>query len=292
MSVRITGLAPSALPTAAAIRPIGPAPVTTRLCPATSPPRTSRPYIAVPAVTINVATSSLSLLGHANQRVDVVDGVLREAAVGRKSVRAVTLVEFAVVASVVEAGGVHPLAAALAAAAPGMDFDGDALADGKLVDVGPRATIVPMYSWPGVKFLLNGGSPPMSAGGPWQITSRSVAQMAVASMRTSTSATPGLGTGLSIKRQLAGIAQDPGLHRSGIRNPASGMTSTPADSELERSSWLLDRRQSYRRGNCEKPLQFPRFGALGGRCPVTILAGCTILWRLHWEYPKPHRNRG
>src|SRR4029077_12338885 len=59
--------------------------------------------------------------------------------------------------------------------------------------------MVPMYSWPGVKFLLNGGPPPIVAGRPWLITSRSVAQMAVASIRTSTSATPGLGTNLSTR---------------------------------------------------------------------------------------------
>src|SRR6266850_7566811 len=70
--------------------------------------------------------------------------------------------------------------------------------------VGPTSTIVPMYSWPGVKFLLNGGSPPIMAGGPWLMTSRSVAQMAVASTRTSTSATPGAGTGLLIRLNWPG----------------------------------------------------------------------------------------
>ena len=62
---------------------------------------------------------------------------------------------------------------------------------------GPSATIVPMYSWPGVKFLLNGSPPSISAGGPLAITSRSVAQIATASMRTRTSARPGTGTGFS-----------------------------------------------------------------------------------------------
>src|SRR5262245_5467913 len=70
--------------------------------------------------------------------------------------------------------------------------------------VGPSPTIVPMYSWPGVKFLLNGGSPPMTAGGPWPITSRSVAQIATASIRMSTSATPGMGTGLSTRLSWPG----------------------------------------------------------------------------------------
>ena len=31
---------------------------------------------------------------------------------------------------------------------------------------GPSATTVPMYSWPGVKFLLNGMPPRIEAGGP------------------------------------------------------------------------------------------------------------------------------
>ncbi len=49
---------------------------------------------------------------------------------------------------------------------------------------GPRAATVPMYSWPGVKFLLNGAPPWMRAGGPTEITSRSVAQIATATGRT------------------------------------------------------------------------------------------------------------
>src|SRR5688572_18493025 len=56
-----------------------------------------------------------------------------------------------------------------------------------------------MYSCPGVKFLLNGGPPATIAGGPWLITSRSLAQIAHASTRTSTSAGPGWGTGLSAR---------------------------------------------------------------------------------------------
>ena len=31
---------------------------------------------------------------------------------------------------------------------------------------GPSATTVPIYSWPGVKFLLNGMPPRIDAGGP------------------------------------------------------------------------------------------------------------------------------
>src|SRR6185295_979742 len=63
---------------------------------------------------------------------------------------------------------------------------------------GPSAATVPIYSWPGVQFLLNGMPPWMEAGGPCQMISRSVAQIATASMRTSTSARFGTGTGLSV----------------------------------------------------------------------------------------------
>ena len=59
-----------------------------------------------------------------------------------------------------------PCAAALALAAAGVDFDRDALADLNSSTPGPSATTVPMYSWPGVKFLLNGRPPWISAGGP------------------------------------------------------------------------------------------------------------------------------
>src|SRR5262244_3606451 len=63
---------------------------------------------------------------------------------------------------------------------------------------GPSATTVPIYSCPGVQFLLNGGPPSIIAGGPCQMFSRSVAQIATASMRTSTSAFPGTGTGFCL----------------------------------------------------------------------------------------------
>jgi len=56
--LKITGEAPSAFATATPSRPMGPGPVTTTLSPATSPPNSVRPYIAVPAVTTSVASSS------------------------------------------------------------------------------------------------------------------------------------------------------------------------------------------------------------------------------------------
>ena len=69
---------------------------------------------------------------------------------------------------------------------------------------GPSFTTVPMYSWPGVKFLLNGEPPSIIAGTPCLMISMSVAQTAIASIRTSTSAGPGSGTGLSTSDSSSG----------------------------------------------------------------------------------------
>ncbi len=78
------------------------------------------------------------LIGHVNQSVDVVDGVLGKAAVGRESVGPVPFLVVAVVQAVIEAGSVHPLPAPLAAAAAGMDLDGDAITDPVLVHARPE----------------------------------------------------------------------------------------------------------------------------------------------------------
>ena len=64
------------------------------------------------------------------------DHVFGKSAVRRESVGAVTLVDVAVVEAVIVARRVHPLAAALALPASGVNFDGDALADPVLVDAG------------------------------------------------------------------------------------------------------------------------------------------------------------
>src|SRR5580700_10042878 len=69
---------------------------------------------------------------------------------------------------------------------------------------GPSAATVPIYSWPGVKFLLKGRPPPILAGEPLWMTSRSVAQIATASMRTRTSARPGTGVGFSPRESWSG----------------------------------------------------------------------------------------
>jgi len=63
--VSITGCAPSAFATATPRSPIGPGPVTTTLSPATSPPSSVSPYMAVPAVTTSVASSSDMVSGMA-----------------------------------------------------------------------------------------------------------------------------------------------------------------------------------------------------------------------------------
>ena len=72
--------------------------------------------------------------GH--ERVDVVDLVFAEAAVGGEAVGAVALVDVAVVQAVVVAGRVHAFAAALALAAAGVDFHRHPLADPVFVDAG------------------------------------------------------------------------------------------------------------------------------------------------------------
>src|SRR5258708_5793635 len=82
--------------------------------------------------------------------------------------------------------------------------------------VGPSFTTVPIYSWPGVKPLLNGSPPSIIAGTPWRMISMSVAHTAIASIRTSTSANPGCGTGFSTSESSSGPPSTQALIRSGI----------------------------------------------------------------------------
>src|SRR5262249_62131609 len=77
-------------------------------------------------------------IGDGNEGVDVVDLVFAKPAVGGEAVGPVTLVHGSVIESVVMAGGVHALPAALALAAAGMNLDRDALADPIFVDCGPE----------------------------------------------------------------------------------------------------------------------------------------------------------
>ena len=82
--------------------------------------------------------------------------------------------------------------------------------------VGPSFTTVPMYSWPGVKPLLNGRPPSIIAGTPCLMTSISVAQTAIASIRTRTSARPGSGTGFSTSDNCSGSPRTQAFIVSGI----------------------------------------------------------------------------
>src|SRR6185295_2870285 len=90
--------------------------------------------------------------------------------------------------------------------------------------LGPSAAMVPMYSCPGVQFLLKGSPPCTSAGGPEAMTSRSVAQIATASMRTNTSAARGTGTGFSISLSSPGLPSTQARIRSGIGKFAAVLT--------------------------------------------------------------------
>src|SRR5215469_10358041 len=82
--------------------------------------------------------------------------------------------------------------------------------------VGPSLTTVPMYSWPGVKPLLNGSAPSIISGTPCFKTSMSVAQTAIASIRTSTSAGPGSGTFFSTSDSSSGPPSTQAFIVSGI----------------------------------------------------------------------------
>ena len=74
------------------------------------------------------------LVGNGDQRIDIVDLVFAETAIGGEPVGAMALVDVAVIEAVVVAGGVHALAATLALAAAGVDFDRHARADLVFVD--------------------------------------------------------------------------------------------------------------------------------------------------------------
>ena len=83
---------------------------------------------------------------------------------------------------------------------------------------GPSLTTVPTYSWPGVKFLLNGSPPWINAGGPLVMIRMSPSQKAMASMRTSTSAGPGCGTGLSVSLSWPGSSRTQAFIVEGTAN--------------------------------------------------------------------------
>ena len=153
------------------------------------------------------------LVGDADQRVDAVDGVFRKAAVSRKAVGAMSLVDIAVIQTVVVTGGIHSLAAALALSASRMDFDGDAFADLVFVDAGPERRDGPHIFVARREILVVGQTALDHRRRTVMMISRSVAQIATASMRTRTSARLGHRHGFRRQHQLTGIAQHPGAHR-------------------------------------------------------------------------------
>ena len=73
-----------------------------------------------------------------DQRVEMIDGILGEAAVGRETVCPVPFLVITVILAVIEAGSVHPHAASLTASAAGVYLDGDAIPDGVFVDTRPE----------------------------------------------------------------------------------------------------------------------------------------------------------
>ncbi len=111
--------------------------------------------------------------------------------------------------------------------------------------VGPSFTTVPIYSWPGVKPLLKGDPPSMIAGSPCLMISMSVAQTAMASMRTSTSARPGSGTGFSTRVSSSGPPSTQAFMVLGIVNAlvCDAMCGLPGP----RLSWSIGRGRPRRR---------------------------------------------
>ena len=134
--VRITGCAPSALATATVSSPIAPGPVTTTLCPAIRPPSVSSAYIAVPAVTISVASSSPMPSGTCTRVLTLFTAYSAKPPSVVKPLARWPLLCVAVVHAVVEAGRVHAGAASFAASAAEMHFDRDPIADRVLVHPG------------------------------------------------------------------------------------------------------------------------------------------------------------
>ena len=156
------------------------------------------------------------VVGDRDQRVDVVDLVLAEAAVGGEAVGAMALVDVAVVQAVVVAGGVHALAAALALAAAGVDFHRDALADLVFVDAGAERHHGAHVFVAGREVLVERHAA-LDRGRRTVIDDLEIGR----ADRHRVDAHQHLGPlrhrhRLVLERELAGIAEHPGLH--GVRN--------------------------------------------------------------------------
>ena len=78
------------------------------------------------------------VVGTLDHRIDVVDGIFGEPAIGREAVGAMPLVSLAVVEPVVVARGIHAHATTLALTAACVNFDRDPVADLELVNTRPQ----------------------------------------------------------------------------------------------------------------------------------------------------------
>ncbi len=160
-----------------------------------------------------------------DQRVDIVDLVFAEAAIGGEAVGAMALVDVAVVEPVVVAGGVHAFAAALALAAAGVNLDRHALADLVFVDAGPERDHRAHVFVSGREVLVEGEA----ALDRCRRTVIDDLEIGRAD-RHCVDAHEHLGLlrhrhRLRPERQLAGIAQHPGLHGVGDRKVLAGLHS-------------------------------------------------------------------
>src|SRR3954468_13197859 len=210
-----------------------------------------------------------------DQRVDVVDLVLAEAAVGGEAVGAVALVDVAVVLAVVVAGGVHALTAALALAAPRVDLHRDALPDLELVDARTEGHDRAHVLVAGREVLVEGQAAldlrrqpvldDLQVGGA---DGDAVdAHEDLSALRR--------GNGLVDERQLARVIQDPCLH--GVRNGKrrihlhvvrlrhSGLSSVESESDADAES-TPQRHRPRDAANRSRPLALGRGAApVGGR---------------------------
>ena len=209
--VRITGLAPSALATATASSPIGPGADHHDALAGNQAAQFGQAVHRRSGGDDQRRFGIAHRVGHPRQRVDVVDGVFGKAAIGGKAVGAMALVGL----SVVQARGVHALAAALALAAAGMDLDADALADPELVDVRSERRDRPHIFVARREILVEGQAAQDARRRPGWMISRSVAQIATASIRTRTSARAGTGVGFSRSKSSSGSPSTQAFIRSG-----------------------------------------------------------------------------
>ena len=157
------------------------------------------------------------VLGNMGQGVDIVDRVLREAAIGGEAVGAVPLIHLAIVFAVVQASGVHALAAAFAATATGVHFDRHPVADMKLVDALPEFDHGTHVLVARRKVLVE-RQPPLKHRGRALVNDLQIGR--ADRNRVDPHQHLGrarLGHGFVDQRELVRVAQHPGLHR--FRNP-------------------------------------------------------------------------